>query len=63
MLFTMIGLVAVEKVKEEMKNRSLWFKCRFNLYKVAKKENFCFNVFIIMSLEGAPQFFYQMVKI
>ena len=59
MLFTMIGLVAVEKVKEEMKNRSSWFTCRFNLHKVAKKENFCFNIFIIMSLERAPQHVYQ----
>ena len=62
MVFTMIGLVAVENVKEEMKNRSSWFKCRFDLHKEAKKENFCFNIFIIMSLERAPQLFYQMIK-
>ena len=59
----MIGLVAVEKIKEKMKNRSLWFKCVLNLHKVAKNENFSFNIFIIMSLDGAPQLFYQMMKI
>ena len=63
MLFTIIGLVAVKRVKEEMKNRSSWFKCHFNLHKVAKKDNFSFNIFIIMSLERAPQLFYQMIKI
>ena len=55
--------LAVEKAKEEMKNRSSWFKCRFNLHKIAEKENVCFNIFIIMSQEQAPQIFYQMVKI
>ena len=63
MLFTMIGLVAVEKAKEGMKNRSSGFKCRFHLHKVAEKENVCFNVFIIISLEQASQLFYQMIKI
>ena len=63
MSFTMIGLVAVEKAKNEMKNRSSWFKCRFHLHKVAEKGNICFNIFIIMSLEQATQLFYQMIKI
>ena len=63
MLFTMIGLVAVEKAKEEMKNTSSWFKCRFNLYKIAEKENVCFIIFIIMFQERATQLFYQMIKI
>ena len=61
--FTMIGLVAVEKAKNEMKNRSSWFKCRFHLHKVAEKGNICFNIFIIMSLERATQLFYQRIKI
>ena len=59
----MIGLEAVEKAKNEMKNRSSRFKCRFNLHKVAEKGNICFNIFIIMSLERATQLFYQMIKI
>ena len=59
----MIGLVAVENEKEEMKNRSSWFKCRFNLHKVAKKEFVFALTFIIMSLEQAPQLFYQMIMI
>ena len=63
MLVAMIGLVAVEKAYEEMKTRSSRFKCRFNPHKVAETENVCFNIFIIMSLERAPQLFYQMVKI
>ena len=53
----MIGLVAVERAKNEMKNRSSWFKCRFHLHKVAEKGNICFNIFIIMSLERATQLF------
>ena len=61
--FTMIGLVVVEEAKPEMKNRSSWFKCRFHLHKVAEKNNICFNIFIIMSLEQATQLFYQMNKI
>ena len=63
MSFTMIGLVAVEKAKTEMKNRSSWFKYRFHLHKVAEKGNICFNISIIMSLELATQLFYQMNKI
>ena len=63
MSFTMIGLVAVEKAKNEMKNRSFWFKCRFHLHKVAEKGNIYFNIFIIMSLDRATQLFYQMIKI
>ena len=60
---TMIGLVAVEKAKTEMKNISSWFKCRFHLHKVAEKGNICFNIFIIMSLEWAIRLFYQINKI
>ena len=63
MPFTMMGLVAVEKAKNEMKNRSSWFKGRFHLHKVAEKGYICFNIFIIMSLERATQSFYQMIKI
>ena len=59
----MFGLVAVKIVKEEIKNRSSWLKCRFNLHKVDKKENICFNMLIIMYLEQAPELFFQMITI